>query len=107
MISEGVVAEVERLVGADTALVIIGLGAVERVLSAFEAYSPLVPVDGYVVIEHTVVNGRPAASGFGPGPHEAVVSILGRHREFVVDVAYERYTITFNRGGFLRRTAPS
>ena len=45
------------------------------------------------------------ASGFGPGPHEAVVQILGTRREFVPDVAWERYTITFNKGGFLRRMA--
>jgi cephalosporin hydroxylase len=54
-------------------------------------------------VENTVVNGRPVASGFGPGPHEAVVTILGRHSEFVVDPACERYTLTFNRGGYLKR----
>lgn len=84
-------------------LVFIGLGEVGRVVAAFEHYAPLVAVDGYVVVENTVVNGRPAASGFGPGPHEAVVNILGRHHEFVVDPAPERYTVTFNRNGYLRR----
>jgi cephalosporin hydroxylase len=87
------------------ALVIVGLGEVTRVLSAFERYAPLVPVGGYVVVENTVVNGRPVASGFGPGPHEAVVAILGRHGDFVPDPVGERYTVTFNRGGFLRRIA--
>jgi cephalosporin hydroxylase/GT2 family glycosyltransferase len=85
------------------ALVILGLGEVQRVVSAFERYAPLVPVGSYVVVENTVVNGRPAAPGFGPGPHEAVVAILGRHGEFVPDPAGERYTLTFNRGGYLKR----
>jgi cephalosporin hydroxylase len=60
-------------------------------------------VGGYVVVENTVVNGRPVVSGFGPGPHEAVVTILGRHPDFVADPAGERYTLTFNRGGYLKR----
>jgi cephalosporin hydroxylase len=85
------------------ALVILGLGDVTRVISAFELYAPLVSVGSYMVVENTVVNGRPAESSFGPGPHEAVVAILGRHDDFVPDPAAERYTVTFNRGGFLRR----
>ena len=89
--------------GEPNALVILGLGEVARVVTAFDRYAPLVPVGSYVVVENTVVNGRPTASGFGPGPHEAVVAILGRHREFVPDPAGERYTLTFNRGGYLKR----
>ena len=87
------------------ALAIIGLGEVGRVVSAFEQYAPLVPVDSYVVVENTVVNGRPVSSGFGPGPHEAVVAILNRRGDFVPDPAGERYTVTFNRGGYLKRVA--
>ena len=85
------------------ALVILGLGEVLRVVTAFERYAPMVPVGSYVVVENTVVNGRPVASGFGSGPHEAVVAILGRHGDFVPDPAAERYTLTFNRGGYLKR----
>ncbi len=82
-----------------------GPGRLQRVVAAFEAYAPLVAVDSYVVIENTVVNGRPVASSFGPGPHEAVNDLLRRHRDFVPDVAFERYTVTFNKNGFLRRMA--
>ncbi len=92
-------------VGAADTLVFVGLGATDRVITAFEAYAPLVPVGGYLVVENTVVNGRPVASGFGPGPHEAVSQILRSHREFVPDVAFERYTVTFNKNGYLRRTS--
>jgi cephalosporin hydroxylase len=75
------------------------------VLAAFEAYSPLVPVGSYLVVENTVVNGRPVESAFGPGPHEAVSDILRTHRDFVPDPSYERFTITFNKHGYLRRMA--
>jgi cephalosporin hydroxylase len=101
------VAAVAELIGSDGALVFIGLGAVQRVIAAFEAYAPFVPVGSYVVVENTIVNGRPVASGFGPGPHEAVNNLLGLHKEFVAVVALERYTVTFNKNGYLRRTGPS
>ncbi len=100
-----VVAQVSDIVGDDGALVIVALGAIGRVTATFEAYQPLVPVDGYVVVENTVVNGRPVVSGFGPGPHEAVADLLQRHRDFVPDVARERYQVTFNKNGYLRRVA--
>jgi cephalosporin hydroxylase len=99
--------EVTALVAGRPALVIAGLGSLQRLTAAFDRYAPLVPVDGYVVVENTVVNGRPAAAGFGPGPHEAVTNLLGKHPEFVPDVAFERFTLTFNKGGYLRRTAPT
>jgi cephalosporin hydroxylase len=99
-----VAAQVHDLAGGESeALVIIGLGEPLRVAAAFDHYAPLVPVGGYVVVENTVVNGRPAAAEFGTGPHEAVVQILNRHRAFVTDPNLERYTVTFNRNGYLRR----
>lgn len=97
------VAKVLDLAGPDRALVFIGLGSDQRVRAAFDAYSPLVPDGSYVVIENTVVNGRPVESGFGPGAHEAVAQILASHSDFVPDVAFERYTLTFNKNGYLRR----
>jgi len=87
----------------ENAVVIVGLGATPRVIAAFELYSPYVPVGSYVVVENTVVHGRPVASNFGLGPWEAVNGILERHREFVSDPKWERYTVTFNKGGYLKR----
>jgi hypothetical protein len=34
-----------------------------------------------------------------------VEAILSRHGEFVSDPGGERYTLTFNRGGYLKRIA--
>jgi cephalosporin hydroxylase len=102
-----IVAQVTEAVGDEGALVVIALGAVGRVAEVFEAYQPLVPVDGYVVVENTVVNGRPVAPGFGPGPHEAVSDLLQHRGDFVPDVARERYQVTFNKNGYLRRVARS
>jgi cephalosporin hydroxylase len=85
------------------ALVILGLGATPRVVAAFDRYAPLVPVGGYVVVENTVVNGRPVRPGFAPGPYEAVEAVLRRGDDFVPDPGGERYTVTFNRNGYLKR----
>ena len=69
----------------------------------FKAYEPLVPVGSYVVVTDTVVNGHPVWTGFGPGPAEAVKQILTRHGDFVADTAMEKYSLTFNPNGYLRR----
>jgi cephalosporin hydroxylase len=98
-----VAAQVLATAGDGAAMVFLALGQDRRVVAAFEHYAPLVTEGGYVVVENTVVNGRPAAPGFGAGPLEAVFQILAAHPEFVSDHAPERYTVTFNRDGFLRR----
>ena len=72
-------------------------------LDEFNAYSPLVPVGGYVVIEDTIVNGHPVWPGFGPGPAEAVRAIVGRRDDFRSDRALENYGPTFNSKGYLQR----
>jgi hypothetical protein len=51
------------------------------------------------------VNGHPVWPAFGPWPHEAVKRILGRHADFMVDQSMEKYSLTFNPGGFLKRLA--
>lgn len=98
--------EVRRTVGADArALVILGTrGKRNRMEAEFEALAPFVPVGSYVVLEHTVLNGRPVDASFGPGPFEAMRRILLTHGEFAVDTARERQSLTFNPHGFLRRT---
>jgi cephalosporin hydroxylase len=102
--SPDVAAEVAKLAPEPPdALVILGLGATSRVVTAFGRYAPLVPVGGYVVVENTVVNGRPVQPGFASGPYEAVEAVLGAGEDFVPDPAGERYTVTFNRNGYLKR----
>jgi cephalosporin hydroxylase/glycosyltransferase involved in cell wall biosynthesis len=86
-----------------SALVLLGMSEISRIVAAFERYAPMVPAGSYVVVENTVVKGRPVDSGSAPGPYEAVDAILARHGDFVADPAAERYTLTFNRGGYLRR----
>ena len=100
------VADEARSIVGDGARVLVVLGARSHrheTMHQFDAYAPLVPVGSYVVVADTIVNGHPVWPAFGPGPAEALKQILTRHGEFVSDPAMEKYSLTFNPGGFLRR----
>jgi cephalosporin hydroxylase len=40
---------------------------------------------------------------FGNGPAEAVRSVVEERGDFAADQSLERYVLTFNPGGFLKR----
>jgi cephalosporin hydroxylase len=66
---------------------------------------PLVTPGCYLIVEDTIVNGNPVLPEFGPGPAEAVTRYLNdRPSRFVVDSSREKFQLTFNPGGYLRRT---
>jgi len=104
------VSRVEEIVGSRSsanALVILrGYGKPEPFAAAFRRLAGFVPVGSYVVIENTIVNGRPVWPEHGPGPLEAVNRLLMAHGDFVQDTSVERFGLTFNPGGFLRRIEP-
>jgi cephalosporin hydroxylase len=102
---EETVRQVREIVGEPpNALAILGTrGGRERMVQEFEAYAPLVPVGSYIVMENTIVNGNPVLPEFGPGPAEAVRKILRLRSDFAPDREVEKYALTFNPGGFLKR----
>ena len=87
-------------------LAFVALGRAARVDRAFDAVAGFVEPGSYVVVENTILNGRPVVPDFGPGPHEAVAGILQRYEDFVPDARRERYGVTFNQGGYLARVRP-
>jgi cephalosporin hydroxylase len=97
--------QVDRVIGDGNAVVMLGARS-DRATTArqFETYADLVGVGSYVVVTDTVVNGRPVWPSFGPGPFEGVKQILNLHGEFVPDPRMEKYSLSFNPGGFLLRT---
>ena len=77
---------------------------VERELSA---YADMVTLGSYLIVEDTNINNHPVLDGFGPGPMEAVSAFLEANHQFVIDEARQKYHLTFNPRGYLRRVAPS
>lgn len=100
------IAKVEaRIAGADgPVLVILDSDHHEpHVRRELELYHGYVGDDSYLIVEDTNINGNPVNPFFGPGPMEAVNDFLARHPEFEADRAREKYMVTHNPKGFLRR----
>ncbi len=75
----------------------------EHVLEELRIYSRFVPPNGHLIVEDTNINGHPAYAEFGPGPGEAVAAFLAENSEFYIDRNQERFFLTQNPNGFLRR----
>jgi cephalosporin hydroxylase len=74
-----------------------------HVLQELRLYAPLVTSGSYLIVEDTNVNGHPILPSFGAGPHEAVETFLAEESTFIRDLECEKFFMTFNPGGYLRR----
>ena len=74
-----------------------------HVLKELNAYSALVQVGGYIIVQDGVINGHPISPRSGPGPYEAVEAFIKTRDDFIVDESRERLILTYNPKGFLKR----
>ena len=99
--------ELERLV-KDSVEVLIILDSDhsrDHVLDELRIYNRWVSPGSYLIVEDTNVNGHPAMPEHGPGPMEALEAFLAENDEFEIDAAREKFFLTFNPRGFLRKRA--
>ncbi len=75
----------------------------DNVLQEMRLYGALVSKDSYMIVEDTHVNGHPSFPSHGPGPWEAVDQFLAECQDFVPDRSCERFLLTFNPRGWLKR----
>ena len=101
-----VVSQVHDAVGGERSLVVLDSDhSAAHVYQEILAYQSLVKPGDYLIVEDTNVNGHPVLLEHGPGPMEAVDKFLAGNRDFVIDEACERFLMTLNPRGYLRRTA--
>jgi cephalosporin hydroxylase len=100
----GVVAEVaERAAGRPILVVLDSDHSQAHVEAELAAYAPLVPVGCYLIVEDS--NIGLIREDLMPGPLQALESFLSRREDFEIDHEREKFLITFNPSGYLRRVA--
>lgn len=81
----------------------------DGVLRDLHAYADLVTHGQYLVVEDGIMDVLRPGGGLGsiePGAMAAVERFLQEDRRFAVDDARERYILTYNPKGFLKRLGP-
>lgn len=100
-----VLEEVRVRVGGRRTLVILDSDHSQAHVEAeLEAYAPLVPVGCYLIVEDS--NIGQIRKDLMPGPLQAVETFLAESDEFEIDREREKFLITFNPSGYLRRVRP-
>lgn len=74
-----------------------------HVFKELQVWAKFVSPGRYLIIEDTNVHGNPVDKEHGPGPMEALDEWMGDHPEFVCDEHRERFMLTFNPKGYLKR----
>jgi cephalosporin hydroxylase len=92
-----------RAGGRPTLVVLDSDHSQAHVEAELAAYAPLVPVGGYVIVEDS--NIGQIRKDLLPGPAQAIETFLAGNEEFVIDREREKFLLTFNPSGYLRRVS--
>ncbi len=88
----------------DKALVILDSDHTkDHVSQELKLYEPFVAVGLYLIVEDSNVNNHPVCPDHGPGPFEAVTEFLLLNKNFKIDLKCEKFLMTQNPGGYLKR----
>ena len=74
-----------------------------HVLKELQLYSKLVSKGSYLIVEDTNINGHPVYVEHGAGSMEAVQEFMKGNHDFKIDKSCEKYYLTFNPSGYLKR----
>jgi cephalosporin hydroxylase len=85
----------QRAKGKRVMVILDSLHSKEHVAAELEAYAPLVPVGGYLIVQDTPF-----------GPDEAIAEFLAANDNWIADRRRERYPDTNSVRGYLRRVKP-
>lgn len=94
----------ERAKGKQSVLVILDDDhSCDHVFNEMQVYKDFVTQGNYMIVEDSNVNGHPVFPEHGPGPYEAIEKFMRINNEFEIDKARERYYMTANPNGYLRK----
>ena len=108
-VSEDVLKKIRsRVPGLKVLVTLDSLHTKEHVLKEMELYSPLVSLNSYLVVRDTQLMGHPIPLRMythegNEGPFEAVQEFMAGNKSFVIDRQRERFLLTANLSGFLKR----
>lgn len=103
--SEEIVEQIKKLI-SDRDKVMVFLDSdhcKEHVLNELRIYSKFITSGSYIIVEDTNINGHPVLSDFGLGPMEAIEEFLKENNNFVIDKIREKFYLTFNPRGYLKK----
>ena len=78
----------------------------EKVLKDLNLYSKFVSLNSYFIVEDGIIDLFKPGDGIGSpndGPLKAIEEFLGKNPNFVIDKERERYLLTYNPNGYLKR----
>jgi len=104
-IDEKTISSVDKLCGKSSTNIVIldSWHTYDHVRKELEMYHHLVKRGSYLIVEDTHVSGHPIEWKYGKGPYEAVEDFLKENDDFVIDKECEKFEMTFNPSGYLRR----
>ena len=79
----------------------VAAGLVSNVLKELRAYSPMVSLGSYIIVQDTGI-GKPAKPWF-PWASHAVEEFMRNNDRFEIDRSRQRYIVTNNPDGYLKR----
>ena len=93
----------ERVKGKQVLVILDSDHSQKHVAEELKAYSPMVPVGSYLIVQDTSVNGHPVYPTHGPGPMEALEAFLAADDRFQSDPSREILLFTLHPKGYLKR----
>jgi hypothetical protein len=106
-IDPAVLRQIELRVGAARKVIVIldSDHSFEHVCAELDAYGRFVSEESYLIVEDTNLSGHPVHPEQDRGPMESVRQFLEKNSGFVPDRSREKYLLTFNPLGYLKRTS--
>jgi len=91
----------EQVAGRRTMIVLDSDHSQAHVDAELEAYAPFVPVGCYLIVEDSNIGQiRPDLM---PGPLQSIERFLATRSDFAIDDEREKFLLTFNPSGYLKR----